>query len=266
MKIKKFFNSLVDEIKKDKIAFTVFALLRALTVVILVLSLLSKNYENAFVCILSLILFLIPPFLEKKLSVSLPTALEVIIMLFIFSAEILGEMNSYYTKYPFWDTMLHTVNGFICAAIGFAMVDIFNQNEKIKFRLSPAFLAVVAFCFSMTIGVIWEFFEFFCDIYLKTDMQKDFIINSLSSVALNPDGLNVPVKIENITGCAVNGQNLNINGYLDIGLYDTMKDLLVNFVGAVIFSIIGFFYVKNRGKSKFAKNFIPTLKTGKDKT
>lgn len=257
---------LVEQIKTDKVTFTVFVLLRAFVIAAMVLSALKRNYENLFVCSLSLLLFMVPPFIEKKFSISLPTALEVIILLFIFSAEILGEMNSYYTKIPAWDTILHTINGFLCAAVGFAMVDILNTNTRIKFQLSPFFLSVVAFCFSMTIGVLWEFFEFFCDMVLHTDMQKDFVVNVISSVALNPDGLNKPVIIKDIASTAVNGETLGINGYLDIGIIDTMKDLIVNFVGAVVFSIIGFFYVRSRGKNKFAKNFIPTVdRDDKDK-
>ena len=254
-----FFSSLVNQIRKHKVTFAVFVLLRALVITAMVFSAISRNYENLFVSALSLLLFLVPAFIEKNFSIKLPTALEVIILLFIFAAEILGEMNSYYTRFPFWDTMLHAINGFICAAVGFAMVDILNSNTKIKFSLSPFYLTVAAFCFSMTIGVLWEFFEFGCDMLIGTDMQKDFVVNSISSVLLNESGLNKPIIIENITSTAVNGTALPINGYLDIGLIDTMKDLFTNFAGAVIFSIIGYFYVKTRGKSKFARHFIPTV-------
>ena len=114
--------------------------------------------------------------------------------------------------------MLHTINGFICAAFGFALVDIFNRNRRIKFELSPVFLAIVAFCFSMTIGVLWEFFEFGMDMIFKTDMQKDFVINTISSVKLDPTNSNKAVIIKNITDVAVNGESLGLGGYLDIGL------------------------------------------------
>lgn len=146
------------------------------------------------------------------------------------------------------------------AAIGFALVDILNRSKRITFQLSPVFLAVVAFCFSMTIGVVWEFFEFSMDMFFNLDMQKDTIVHSISSVMLDPTNSNVPVGIDNITDVTVNGKSLGLGGYLDIGLIDTMKDLLVNFIGAVVFSIIGYFYVKNRGKGRFAKGLIPRLK------
>ena len=180
--------------------------------------------------------------------------------MFIFAAEILGEIQAYYIKFPFWDTVLHTINGFLMAAIGFALADILNRSKKISFQLSPAFLAIVAFCFSMTIGVIWEFFECGMDLFFGFDMQKDTIVNSISSVMLDPTGGNTPTAIHNITDVMVNGKSLGLGGYLDIGLLDTMKDLFVNFIGAVVFSVIGYFYVKSRGQGKFAKRFIPRLK------
>jgi len=112
----------------------------------------------------------------------------------------------------------------------------------------------------MTIGVIWEFFEFACDIILHTDMQKDTVINFISSTALGNNKENIALIIDGIKNVTVNGEELGVGGYLDIGLIDTMTDLFVNFIGAVIFGIIGYLYVKNRGKSKFAEKFIPKVK------
>ena len=220
------------------------------------------NYEHLFLCVLTLLLFCVPMVIDRTLGIDLPPVLETIIYCFIFSAEILGEINSYYTKIPYWDTMLHTINGFLMAAIGFALVDIFNRSERFSVKLSPLFLAIVAFCFSMTVGVLWEFFEFAADTYLHTDMQKDWIVHNINSVLFNPDGLNV-VEHVHIDSLLVNGEDwiAKYGGYIDIGLVDTMKDLLVNFIGAVIFSIIGFFYVKSRGKGKFASAFIPRVRS-----
>ncbi len=248
-----------EHIKNNKLVFAVYLVLRILVIGAAVISFARGNYENVFLCVLSLVLFLAPAFVEKNLGIQLPTTLEIIILLFVFAAEILGEISCYYIKYQGWDTMLHTVNGFLCAAIGFALLDILNRNEKIKFTLSPLYLAIVAFCFSMTIGVLWEFFEFSCDLFIKTDMQKDTVVNYISSTMLDATNSNSAVVIDGINEVAVNGQKLAVDGYLDIGIYDTMKDLFVNFIGAVIFSVIGFFYVKTRGKGKFARHFIPVL-------
>ena len=142
----------------------------------------------------------------------------------------------------------------------FELFDLFNRSERFSVRLSPLFLAIVAFCFSMTVGVLWEFFEFGADQFLGTDMQKDFIVQTVNSVSLNPSGLNTVIQTP-IESLVVNGQDWMQfpGGYLDIGLIDTMKDLLVNFIGAVLFSVIGFFYVKTRGKGKLAASLIPVV-------
>lgn len=256
-------KTLKDEIKKKKSTFAVYVVLRLIVIGAIVLSLLRGRYENVFTCVLALILFLVPAFFKKNLGIELPGVLEIIIMLFIFSAIILGEIGCYYVKVPLWDTMLHTVNGFLCAAIGFSLVDILNRNNRFKFNLSPLYLSIVAFCFSMTIGVLWEMFEFGADVFLQTDMQKDFVINRISTVTLDATLSNTPVVINGIHDVAVNGESLGLGGYLDIGLIDTMKDLIVNFLGAVVFSVIGYFYVKSRGKNKFAKNFIPVVEREK---
>ncbi len=260
MEKKNSFQKYKGEIKEKKAAFTVFVLLRLFVIAVGVFSALNGSYENLFYCVLTLFLFTMLSFVERKFNIDLPDTLEIIILLFIFAAEILGELGSYYTRVPYWDTMLHTVNGFLCAAIGFALCDILNRNDKMKFKLSPLFLAIIAFCFSMTIGVLWEFFEFFMDVFVGTDMQKDFVVNNITSTLLGED-THHPFVAENITSTIVNGVDLGIVGYLDIGLVDTMKDLLVNFIGAVVFSIIGFFYVKTRGKGRIAKMFIPKLKS-----
>lgn len=237
-----------------------------LEIVLMVLVLLSivrqfflGNYHNMFLGILTLILFSIPKLIEKKLGVSIPAGLQAVILIFIFSAEILGEINAFYVKIPIWDTMLHTTNGFLMAAIGFALIDIFNQSEKFSIKMSPYFVAFVAFCFSMTVGVVWEFFEFGMDWFFQTDMQKDWILPAISSVKLNPEGANVPIKIA-IDSVVINGQEWNLGGYLDVGIVDTMKDLMVNFVGAVVFSMIGILYLKQRGKGKLAASLIPQVK------
>ncbi len=249
------------ELREHKSSFIVYMTLRALVILVMILQILNRNFENVFLCALTLVLLIMPSLIQINLKIELPTALEIIMLLFIFAAEILGEIQAYYEKIPMWDTVLHTLNGFLMAAIGFALVDILNRNKKISFQLSPAFLAIVAFCFSMTIGVIWEFFEFGMDQIFHLDMQKDTIVNTIYSVMLDPARGNHVVGVTGIRDVAVNGESLGLGGYLDIGLLDTMEDLLVNFIGATVFSIIGYFYVKNRGKGKFARRFIPRLKT-----
>ena len=239
---------------------TIRGVLSFFIILTLIRSIFMQRYENVFVCVLSLVLFGLPVLIERSLAIDIPPLMEAVIYCFIFAAEILGEINSFYTIIPGWDTMLHTINGFLVAAVGFCLVDLFDRSERFSFKLSPLFLAIVAFCFSMTVGVLWEFFEFGADQFLGTDMQKDFVVQQINSVSLNPSGLNEVVHVP-IESVEINGEDWTEfpGGYLDIGLIDTMKDLQVNFVGAVAFSVIGFFYVKNRGKGKLAASLIPIV-------
>ena len=249
------------EMKKNKSTYALYIVLRVAVIALLIFQIYRGEYENAFICLLTLVLMEVPSIVQKKLKVKLPSTLEIIIVLFIFAAEILGELNAFYVKFPQWDTMLHTMNGFLMAAIGFSLVDMFNREEKFSIKLAPLYQAIVAFCFSMTIGVIWEFFEWGMDSFFYLDMQKDRVITQISSVLLDPTNSNIPVQIKDITATTINGELLKINGYLDIGLNDTMKDLLVNFIGALVFSIIGYIFIKSRGKGKgkFAARFIPSI-------
>lgn len=246
-------------IRKKPTVFAVYLILRIVVLLTLVSSIIRGEHENAFVCLLVLFLFMLPLFIQQNFGIELPSTLEIIILLFIFASEILGELGCFFITYPNWDSILHTTTGFLCAATGFALIDILNRNSKIKFELSPVYVSLVAFCFSMTIGVLWEFFEFGMDRLFLMDMQKDTIIHSITSVMLDPTNMNIPVTIGDITSVAVNGQELGFGGYLDIGLYDTMEDLFVNFIGALVFSFIGYFYIKRRGEGKIAKAFIPTI-------
>ena len=233
-----------------------------LVLVVLVRQLFLYNYEGAFFCILTILLLYVPSWIQVKLHIELPPALEITILCFIFAAEILGEVNAFYTRVPNWDTMLHTLNGFLAAAVGFSMVLLLNDNERLTFDLSPFFLALVAFCFSMTIGVLWEFFEFGMDYFFHTDMQKDTVVNALYTVALDPTRTNKVVAVKGIQDVVINGESLGLGGYLDIGIIDTMKDLFVNFIGAVVFSITGFFYARSKGEKRTpAQNFVPSKKT-----
>lgn len=239
--------------------FTVYVILRLLVVAALIRSAMLKEYESMFVCLLVLVLFMLPSFLERKLKIDLPDTLEIIILIFIFAAEILGELGCYFIHYPSWDTMLHTTSGFLCAAIGFSLVNLLNKDNRISLSLSPLYMAIAAFCFSMTIGVLWEFIEFSADRLFLLDMQKDTVITTISSVTLDATNSNTPIVIRSINDVAVNGQSLGLGGYLDIGLYDTMEDLFVNFIGAVVFSLFGYFYVKHQGKGKLVESLVPRV-------
>ena len=258
-------NKKENPVYQNRTTLTVYLVLRALVILTLVRGVFRREYQTVFLCALSLVLLVLPSIVSKRMKLVLPSTLEIIILLFIYAAEILGEINSFYVRVPHWDTMLHTINGFLCAAIGFALVDMMNRNDRFSFQLSPLYLAIVSFCFSMTVGVMWEFFEFSGDYFLGMDMQKDTVVNAIHSVNMDATLTNTVIHIRDIADTILvhsdgTQEALGLGGYLDIGIIDTMKDLFVNFIGAVVFSVIGFFYVKEKGKGKVAHRFIPQVK------
>lgn len=249
---------------QHKATAILFLVLRFFVVLVMVRKLFLHEWESVFICVLTLFLFVLPSIASSILKITLPSVLEIIILLFIFSAEILGELKSFYIRIPHWDTMLHTINGFCCAAVGFALVDMLNRNKKFSLKLSPLYLAIATFCFSMTIGVLWEVFEYSADTFFGKDMQKDTVVSAINSTMLDPTKSNKVVQISDISDVVIvhsdgTEEALGVGGYLDVGINDTMKDLIVNLIGAVVFSVIGYFYVKTKGKGKFAKEFIPQV-------
>lgn len=251
---KRLYNALKMELKEHKSSFVVYFTLRALVIILGIICLIRGRYESLFFCLLTLILLVLPSLFQLTFRVEMPTTLEIILLLFIFAAEILGEIGDFYYAFPYWDTVLHTLNGFICAGIGLSLADLLNKNEKMKFELSPVFTALVGFCFSMTIGVFWEFFEYFMDMVFNMNMLKDTIITEIHSIPI--DQLGNLKSITNIQTTIINGELINISGYLDIGLIDTLNDLIVNFIGAITFSVFGYFYTKNHGEDWIAKQFV----------
>lgn len=235
--------------KEEPAAFWTYIVLRFIVILILIRCILRADIESAFVCLLVLVIYTLPQLVEDKLNIDIPTALEVIIFVFVFAAEILGELQAYFIKYSNWDTILHTSSGFLWAAVGFSLVDLLNRSDNVKVQLSPGYLAITAFCFSMTIGVLWEFIELSADKLFLLDMQKDTIVNQISSVSLDPTNSNISITVKDIQDVIlVTGSgdiSLGLGGFLDIGLYDTMEDLFVNFVGAVVFSVVAFFECKS---------------------
>lgn len=243
-------------------SLVIYLVLRFLVIICMILQILRGDLNNALLCLLALILLFAPLFIQNKFEITLPNDLEIAIYLFIFSAEILGEIDNFFGIIPYWDIILHTINGFLATAVGFSLVDLLNKNSK-NINLSPFYLCLVAFCFSMTIGVLWEFFEYGCDKFLNVDMQKDTVIQKISSVALNPDGENKAVVVDDIGKTIIydtNGDVLQVidNGYLDIGLNDTIEDLFVNFIGAIVFSCFAFFDLKHNRSNSFINRFVPT--------
>ena len=156
---------------------------------------------------------LLPSFLIHRINLKIPSFMLIMYAVFLYCAIYLGEVRNFYYNVPHWDTILHTFSGAGLGALGFSIVTLLNKSENITFTLSPGFVALFAFCFAVSLGVIWEFYEFGMDCFLNTNMQK---------YALE-------------TGELLIGQE---------STKDTMKDLIVDSAGAFIISTIGYISLK----------------------
>lgn len=254
---------------EQPVVFVLYFVLRALVLVTLVRSAFLGHYEHMMLCVLTLVLLLVPSLIEHTLDIELPDLLESIILLFIFAAEILGEIDAFYIRIPFWDTILHTTWGFLCAGIGFALFDILNRSDSSKIKLTPLYMAVSAVAFSMCIGACWEIFEYLADSFIGVDMQKDTLVQTINTVWLDPTNSNVTIPVRDIVSTQItlaSGEVIRIpGGYLDIGIHDSMADLIVNLIGALVFAVIGFAYVKTRDSNSLAARFIPRVRGSRDR-
>lgn len=256
-----------EQYGESKASFYLYMILRIFVIAVIVVSLIKQNYEFIIQAVLALIMFCLPPFFERRFKADLSSVFEIIVLLFIFSANILGEVFSFYQKIPGWDTMLHTIYGFMCAALAFSLFDIANKNIDTaeKFKFNKLYLCANSIGFTMMVAVLWEFFEFGMDNLFGKDMQKDTIIDHFNSVTLDETMSNIAVPVKNIKSVVINGQDLGLGGYLDIGLYDTMKDMGVALLGATIFCIFLYTYLKSGGKNKVAALFIPIKRNWDEK-
>lgn len=254
---------------EQPVVFVLYFVLRALVLVTLVRSAFLGHYEHMMLCVLTLVLLLVPSLIEHTLDIELPDLLESIILLFIFAAEILGEIDAFYIRIPFWDTILHTTWGFLCAGIGFALFDILNRSDSSKIKLTPLYMAVSAVAFSMCIGACWGIFEYLADSFIGVDMQKDTLVQTINTVWLDPTNSNVTIPVRDIVSTQItlaSGEVIQIpGGYLDIGIHDSMADLIVNLIGALVFAVIGFAYVKTRDSNSLAARFIPRVRRSRDR-
>src|SRR5690606_31302439 len=248
----------------DRNIVAVYVVSRVIVILMLVSQIYMQRWGNTFILLLTLALFAIPLLVERLFRVEIPNVLELIILLFVFSSTILGELSNFYGYFKIWDTALHTLNGFLAAGVGFSLVYLLNKNAE-GMSLTPLFLAIVTFSFSMTVGVMWEFFEYYADRWMNLDMQKDRIVQRIDSVSIGVEKNNVH-HLENIQRTVIESKDDSGNmietviydGYLDIGLIDTMKDLFVNLIGAIVFSVFGYLYAHHdQKKYRFVRNFIP---------
>ena len=239
----------------DKIYKIIYFLVHLLTIFFIIINTINLNIINILSCIITIIVFNIPIIIEKKLKIDLSSNLKSFILIFIYSSEILGRVNNYYGRFSLFDNYLHIINGFIAASIGFSLMLLFYKDiTKVKYY--KIFIPLIVFCFSMTNALGWEFFEYIGDSLFNTDMQQDQYIYNINTKLLDDNHDHV-IRINNIDYITIHNNNIKkINGYIDIGLNDTMQDLGANLLGAIIYCVLGYFYIIDNKKHNIAEKFM----------
>lgn len=182
-------------------AFVVIALYVLMSVE-LALTLFKAQWINAFLILAIMAVPLVPNLLHRRFRLYVPLEFQVLATVFVFAALFLGEIRSYYDKIWWWDIALHTSSGLLLGILGFALIYVLNEDERVDLHLRPRFMAVFAFFFAIAVGALWEIFEFAMDRLVGTNMQKPM-------------------------------------GGDSSGLTDTMWDLIVDTLGALIISLLG---------------------------
>ena len=222
--------------------------LSLIVLAIMIRQIILKEWTMTLVCLLTLILFSIPRIFDKKFKIKFPTILEISIYLLVFASEIFGEIGNYYVTVSWWDDLIHMLSGMALSAVALFVICVVD-NESKYISLSIGYKLVTAFCISMTVLTIWESIEFGIDNSFNRDMQKDRIITEITSVKVNQDN---PTKSDTlkIKSIIVNNEDWikKYGGYIDIGLYDTMFDLLDGLLGTSIYSFISYFYLVKHKK------------------
>jgi hypothetical protein len=180
-------------------------------------------------CTAGVLIMFLPGFISKKFSVTIPSTMYIIFVIFLFCAIYLGEVRAFFYQFKHWDVLLHAVSGGMLGALGFSFVSLLNDEERIPVYLSPLFVSLFAFCFAIMLGVLWELYEFAFDGLLGLNMQK---------YALEDGTLLV-------------GRDALVN---------TMKDLISDAVGALVVSVIGYISLKHK------KGWLDSLLIRKKKT
>ena len=200
--------------RADKFNFYLTRVIRLALISSFVLGIYNQRWMAVFVSLLTLIMTFLPQLVQKRYRINLPGEFQVIIVLFIYAGIYLGEVRDFYLRYWWWDSMLHAFSGIALGFAGFLILYSLYKTERLK--ASPLLIVIFSFFFAVGLGAVWEIFEFGMDSAFGLDMQK--------------------------------ARNLEeVYGYCDtrLGVLDTMYDLILDAIGALVASIGGYFYLKN---------------------
>ena len=244
---------------RTRLTKIIYCLITVINFIFLIIQIKDSEWLYTSLCLITQLLITIPSIIEKKYKLIFSNIFKISIIILIFACTILGVINHFYIKYSHYDTIIHLLYGFLCAGIGFLIANLLNQNNK---NIAPIYYLIISFTFSIAAGVSWEFCEYGMDKFFLMDTQKDTNINEISSLKIN-DGKYKPKIIKDIEYTIIynkdlfgNIQETRINGYLDIGINDTMKDLLSMRLGAFIFTTCAYLYLKEKRQFRFIEIFI----------
>lgn len=193
--------------------------LQAILVLEVVIAVWNQQWITAVITIGIILVTLGPLFIEKLLHVFIPTEFVLLTITFVFASLFLGEVRDYYARFWWWDIALHSSSGFLLGVIGFLLVHLLNETENIGVHMKPGFVAFFAFLFAVGMGALWEIFEFGMDSIFGMNMQKAMLGDTS-------------------------------------GLTDTMWDLIVATMGALVISVLGYTYLKNPRQESFLERWI----------
>jgi len=229
-----------------------FAALELGTAGTLIFSIVKRNRMFVFLCFVQAFLLAAPAIMEKLLSVQLSNPLKIILMCWIFGCIALGTIYDFYYKFDFWDLAMHGTSGFLLTGLGFSLSEMLEPRSD--YRPGRFGRIVCAFCFSMAIASMWELLEYGIFRIFGRDVQHDEVLhNFVTSFFTGQDA--VSNLIDGITGMTIYTKSgvINVDGYLDIGFYDTMDDIFAHFVGTALLLLLAVFK-----KGKYVKAFIPS--------
>lgn len=203
------------KLKVENISLIIAMFFRLTIVLAIGFAIYEQRWLTLFISVLILLITFLPNIFQRNYKINLPIEFEVVIVFFLYGSLYLGEIQSFYLKYWWWDIFLHALSGILLAMIGFMIIYVLNYENKINLKMSSIYVAIFTFSFAVSIGAIWEIFEYIMDTFFGFNMQKT-------------------------------------------GLDDTMHDLIVDSLGALLVSIFAYFYckkVKVPFFDKFMKSF-----------
>lgn len=226
--------------EQEKSTVITFITLELLCAVTMIVSLLRRKLNYAGLCVASMLAMLAPNVVERLMHIQIKPGMKKAIMVYAVAGPVGGNVFQLYYAIPVWDKMLHVFCGVLFAAFGYCVPDLLEPEQE----HTRAMRCVCALAVAMCIGALWEIYEFCGDQLFGLDMQNDRVITNFSSYLLG-DSASERGALTGITSVVVNGQELGVGGYIDIGIYDTMMDLIVCLAGALGFCV----FVKARKKT-----------------